>query len=219
MTDADSMTTTLVAALVFSGNLGVHRHCLHRYHSMPQMECTSHCHQRLRRSVLLVVTFGTLVGEHWNVRNAVSISVIDNVPFPAVIRCASHVRRSIRGDAYSDDHTGKQRDIYRITTHRMVTYDGQPVASVLPQGSSSAPAGLADGTLDLPAGAWVIGDNADTQDDSDEVLAEVGICVLSVRTNNVKHPVPLCLCSMQSSYCKAVVLFILSVSFRGLLTS
>lgn len=47
-----------------------------------------------------------------------------------------------------------------------------------------------DGTFDIPAGVWVIGDNAYNQNNSDDVLAEAGTCVLLVRKDNAKRHLP-----------------------------
>jgi len=81
MTDAEVMTTTIVAMLYFKGNfrLASQDLCEHRY--IPNMLSRSRFNRRLHRiAELLFFTLFLRLGEHWKNLNERSVYVIDSYP-------------------------------------------------------------------------------------------------------------------------------------------
>jgi hypothetical protein len=246
ISDAEVMTTAIVAALFFGGNLAASRCFLHTHGYIPRMVSTSRFHRRLQRIQSLFVTLFNVLGEHWKALNADSIYVIDTFPIPVCDPIRIARAKLYRGEVYRGYQASKRRYFYGLKVHLMVTRDGHPVEFFVTPGSYSDTAGLADFNFDLPDGAWVFGDKAYNHYEIEDVLADVGIGLFPFRKKNSKRPLSPCLRFLQSHYRTVVertgsllarllpksihavtprgfelkvVLFILAVSLRGFLTA
>ena len=83
MTDAEVMTTAIVAAMFFRGNFELaHKH-LQTEGYIPHMLGKSRFNRRLHRMQGLFLTLFRLLGETWKDLNAQSIYVIDSYPIAA----------------------------------------------------------------------------------------------------------------------------------------
>ncbi len=246
MSDAEVMTTAIVAALFFGGNLEASRRFLQAHGYMPRMVSKSRFHRRRQRLKPLFLTRFNLLGEHGKALHADSISVIDTFPIPVWDTLRIARAKMDRGERYRSYQAGKRRYFYGLKIHLMVTKDGHPVEFFLTPGNYSDTAGLQHFDFALPEGAWVFGDKAYNHDEIEDVLAEAAILLLPVRKKNAKRPLPPWMRSSPSYYRKSVertgslierllpksihavtpqgfelkvVLFILAVSLRGLLTA
>lgn len=164
MSDAEVMTTAIVAALFFGGNLEASRRFLQAHGYMPRI---------------------------WKALNADSIYVIDTFPIPVCDNIRIARAKIYRGEVYRGYQASKRRYFYGLKIHLMVTQDGHPVEFFLTPGSYSDTAGLEDFGFALPEGAWVLGDKAYNHYEIEDVLAEAGILLLPVRKKNSKRPLPL----------------------------
>src|SRR3974377_1745784 len=83
MSDAEVITTALVAALYFCGNFETARHFLQEQGYMPQMLSKSRFNRRLHRLSDLVLVLFQALGETWKALNTESIYVLDSFPIAA----------------------------------------------------------------------------------------------------------------------------------------
>jgi len=77
MSDAEVMTTTIVAAQFFRGNIEKARHFLKAPRYIPRMLSQSRFHRRLYHLRSLFLTLFALLGEVWKQLHADSIYAID----------------------------------------------------------------------------------------------------------------------------------------------
>ena len=78
MTDAEVMTTAMMAALRFRGNFELARHFLHNSGDIPSMLGKSRFNCRVHRIQDLFLTLFRVLGETWKELNGQSIYVIDS---------------------------------------------------------------------------------------------------------------------------------------------
>jgi hypothetical protein len=109
MTDAEVMTTAIVAALRFGGNFEQARHMLWIEGYIPHMLGKSRFNRRLHRIHDLFLTLFHLLGEIWKELNEQSIYVLDSFPMAS---CDNHrIYRSKRyqGEAWRGHQASKKR--------------------------------------------------------------------------------------------------------------
>ncbi len=84
MSDAEVMTTALVAALFFGGNHERARQLLASPHYVPQMLSESRLNRRMRRLAPLFEVLFAHLAEVWKQLNATSTYIIDTFSIPAL---------------------------------------------------------------------------------------------------------------------------------------
>lgn len=82
MTDAEIMTTGIVAALFFGGNYENARDMLNEQGYIPRMLSKSRFSRRLHRIKSVFLQLFAMLGEHWKALNAGSVYSIDTFPVP-----------------------------------------------------------------------------------------------------------------------------------------
>lgn len=184
-TDAEVVTTAIVAMLCYGGNFERSRNFLHTSGMMPRMLSRSRFSRRLSRLADLVEVVFHQLG--WTLKelnpesryslNSFPVAVCDNIHIP---RC-----RLARGAHYRGYVASKRRYFYGVRVQVMVTVEGVPVEfSILP-GSLSDMAGLAELPLCLPRGAEVAADAAYTYYEWEDALAQTdGVRLLVGRKGN-----------------------------------
>jgi len=80
ISDAEVMTTAIVAMLYFKGNFCLASRYLHEYHYIPNMLSKSRFNRRLHRIADLLLTLFLRLGETWKKLNEKSVYVIDSYP-------------------------------------------------------------------------------------------------------------------------------------------
>ncbi len=88
MSDAEVLTTALMAALYFRGNFESARSFLQEQAYIPRMLSKSRFLRRLKRIRPLLLTLFSVLGETWKELNCESIYVLDT--FPIRVRQLSH---------------------------------------------------------------------------------------------------------------------------------
>jgi len=83
MSDAEVMTTAIIAMLYFRGNYEVARRFLHDHGYIPHALSKSRFNRRLHRIAELFLTLFGMLGETWKALNESSIYVIDSFPIAA----------------------------------------------------------------------------------------------------------------------------------------
>ena len=100
MTDAEVMTTAIVAALYFRGNFEHSCNCLEEQGYIPNMLGKSRFNRRLHRIQDLFLTLFGLLGETWKSLNRQSIYVIDSLPIAACDNYRIGRSRRYQGEAW-----------------------------------------------------------------------------------------------------------------------
>lgn len=191
MTNAEVMTTALVAACFFGGNLEKSRVFLKDHDYIPTMLSKSRLIRRLH----------AIEANHWmslfqilaafqHTANPTPEYIIDSFPVPACDNIRIRRCRLYQGEQYRGYIASKRRYFYGLRVHMLVTVTGQPVEFVL------APGAAADGpifkgfALDLPEAAVIYADKLHNDYAFEDFLQETGqIQLKPLRKKNSKRAV------------------------------
>lgn len=204
MSDAEVMTTAIIAALYFSGNYTHARRMLASQGYIPSMLSKSRFSRRLHRIQPFFVTLFNILGEYWKLLNEESIYAIDTFPIPVCDNYRIPRAKLYQGEQYRGYIASKKRFFYGIKLHLMVTLTGQPVELLLSPGSLFDGTGLYAFDFDLPEGSLVIGDKAYNDYKVEDLLAIAGIHLRPFRKKNSKRPVPPWVHYLQFHYRKMI---------------
>jgi hypothetical protein len=205
MSDAEVLTTGLVAMLCFRGNFESARALLCASPYIPQMLSRSRLNRRLHRLKDLFLTFFELFGETWKHLNHESVYIIDSFPITAcdnyrIPRAKLYQHKEYRGYIAS-----KKRYFYGIKIHLMVTTNGQPVECFLTPGSYSDVRALKTFQFDVPEGSCIFADKAYNNYLLEDVLMEAAhIQLCPIRKQNSHRPIPPYIAYMQHYYRKMI---------------
>ena len=204
MSDAEIMTTAIVAARYFGGNIELARALLRQRTYIPAMLSRSRLNRRLHRVKELFLALFSALAEHWKALNSQSLYVVDTFPV-AVCDIYRVLRvRIYRGEAYRGYTASKRRHFYGLKIHLLVTAQGQPVEFFLTPGACGDITGLYGFDFHLPDGAQICADKAYNDYLVEEELAELGITLLPIRKKNSKRPHPPALSAWISAQRKVV---------------
>jgi hypothetical protein len=204
MSDAEVMTTAIIAALFFQGNFERARIYLKEEGFIPHMLGKSRFNRRLHRIQDLFLTLFHLLGETWKELNAQSVYVIDSFPIASCDNYRICRSRRYHGEVYRGYQASKRRYYYGLKIHLMVTKHGQPVEFFLTPGSCSDTKAYPRYDFDLQDNAWVTCDKAYCDYDVEDALTEAGIRIRPMRKKNSKRPVPPWVFYLQSTYRKVI---------------
>lgn len=190
MSDAEVMTTSLVAGLYFSGNMEKSRVFLQEHGYIPKMLDKSRLNRRQHMIADLFLAVFDLLAECWKDLNEKSTYVIDSFPISVcdnyrIQRCQLYQTEEWRGYQAS-----KKRYYYGLKIHLMVTQHGQPVEFFLTPGSWSDVRALKMYRYDLPEGSLITGDKAYNDYHFEDLLKEAQIHLQPLRKKNSKRPLP-----------------------------
>ncbi len=194
MSDAEVMTTALVAALYFGGKYELARTLLHEQGYIPHMLRKSQFSRRLHRLDHLFVLLFRVLGESFKELNEESVYVIDSAPVAVCDNIRIRRNKIYGNEAYRGYQASKKRYFYGVKIHLLVTKDHQPVEFFLSPGAFTDPEALAQFDYDLPEGAQVFADKAYTNYLVEDRLQEAGILLAPDRKKNSKRPMPPWLC-------------------------
>lgn len=190
MSDAEVMTTGLVAALFFGGKQILACAMLKEQKYIPGMVSKSQFCRRLQRLDYLFIALFQVLGEAFKELNAESVYIIDSLPI-AVCDNIRIKRNQIYGDEdYRGYQASKRRYFYGVKVHLLVTKDHQPVEFFLSPGAFSDTEALTQFDFDLPPGSQVFGDKAYTYYLVEDLLDEAEIQLAPDRKKNSKRPMP-----------------------------
>ncbi len=204
MTDAEVMTTAIIAMLYFKGNfrLASQYLCEHRY--IPNMLSRSRFNRRLHRIADLFLTLFLRLGEHWKNLNERSVYVIDSYPIAVCDNYRIPRSRIYHGEDWRGYIASKKRYFYGLRIHIMVTEQGEPVEFFLAPGAFSDTSALSFYNFDVPAQSWITGDKAYNDYTMEDLLREAGVELLPLRKKNSLRPVPPYMTYLQASIRKVV---------------
>jgi hypothetical protein len=204
MSDAEVMTTAIVAVLFFGGNYTHARSLLSSQGYVSRMLSKSRFSRRLHRIKPLFETLFSMLGEHWKTLNMNSIYAIDTFPIPVCDNYRIRRARLYQDEAYRGYIASKKRYFYGLKLHLMATEEGQPVEFFLSPGSLHDGKGLDGFDFDLPEGSQVVGDKAYNNYAVEDMLAVAGIKLSPFRKKNSKRPVPPWVYYLQFHYRKMI---------------
>jgi hypothetical protein len=204
MSDAEVMTTSLVAALFFSGNMERARIFLQEQGYIPKMLEKSRFNRRQHKIAGLVLVVFHLLGEVWKQWNSESVYVVDS--FPIAVCDNYRIRRCkiYHGEDWRGYQASKKRYYYGIKIHLRVTLQGQPVEFFLTPGSWSDTRALKMYNFDLPKGSLITGDKAYNDYQFEDLLEVAGLELEPLRKKNSLRPAPPWIHYLMSCYRKTV---------------
>jgi len=205
MSDAEVLTTAIVAMQWFGGNFERARALLKQPQYMPSMLSKSRFNRRLHRIQHLVQTLLGLLGELWKEYNIDQRYIIDTFPVAVCDNYRIPRARIYQDVAYRGYISSKKRYFYGLKIHLLVTEKGQPVEFFLTPGSYSDGGGLRRFEFDLPSGSTVYADKAFTNYLIEDLLEEACDIHLSpFHKKNSLRPVPPWVHYLQHIYRKMI---------------
>jgi hypothetical protein len=192
MSDAEVMTTAIVAAMYFSGNFEKARKHLSAPHYIPKMLSKSRLNRRLHGVEPMLLTVFEALGQVWKQLNSEAVYSIDSLPISACDNIRISRSKLYDGEeAYRGYQSSKKRYFYGIKIHLMVTATGEPVEFFLTPGSFADVKGLKVFPFALPEDSVVYADKAYTDYEVEDLLLDAEKIQLSaMRKRNSRRPVP-----------------------------
>jgi hypothetical protein len=204
MTDAEVMTTAIVAMLYFRGNFRLASQYLCEYGYIPNMLSRSRFNRRLHRIADLFLSLFLRLGQHWKNLNEHSVYVLDSYP---IAICDNY--RIPRARIYHDEDfrgyiPSKKRYFYGVRIHILITEQGEPVEFFLAPGALNDTSALRLYNFDIPAQSWITGDKAYNDYTIEDLMREAGVELLPLRKKNSLRLVPPYVTYLQASIRKIV---------------
>lgn len=190
MSDAEVMTTAIIAMLYFKGNFCLASQYLYEQRYIPNMLSRSRFNRRLHRIADLFLTFFLRLGETWKKLNEKSVYVIDSYPIAVCDNYRIKRSKIYRGEAFRGYIASKKRYFYGLRIHLLVTEHGEPVEFFLEPGAFSDTRALSLYTFDIPEGSFVTGDKAYNDYTIEDVMRQAGLELIPLRKKNSLRPVP-----------------------------
>ena len=204
MSDAEVMTTSIVAGLFFSGNMEKSRIFLQEHGYIPKMLEKNRFNRRQHKIAELFLVVFDLLGDFWKQWNEKSVYVIDSFPVSACDNYRIQRCHLYEGEDWRGYQASKRRYFYGLKIHLMVTEQGRPVEFFLTPGSWSDTRALKMYNFDLPEGSLVTGDKAYTDYAFEDLLDEAHLDLQPLRKKNSKRPVPPWINYLMSCYRKII---------------
>jgi hypothetical protein len=196
--DAEVLTTALVAADTFGGSFVKARAFLKSVGYMPDMLSKSQFNRRLHKAAPLLRLLFFMLAEVHKTRESEkaredgstdeSVYLVDSFPVAVcdnirIDRCKLYEKEEYRGYTAS-----KRRFFYGLKIHVLVTSSGDPVEVFFTPGNRNDTRALKQFDFDLPDGSTVHGDKAYNDYDFEDLLAEAAEINLSpLRKKNSKR--------------------------------
>src|ERR671922_2081070 len=205
MSDAEVITTGLVAMMFLRGNFEAARALLSMPPYIPHMLSRSRLNRRLHRLKHLFLTLFDLLGYTWKQLNTDSVYIIDSFPIMVCDNYRIPRARLYQHQEYRGYIASKKRYFYGLKIHLLVTKDGQPVECFLTPGSSSDVRALKTFRFDVPEGSYVYADKAYNDYAMEDVLLEAAhIQLCPIRKKNSKRTLPPYIAYVQHYYRKMI---------------
>jgi hypothetical protein len=191
MSTAEVMTTALVAASFFSGNLEESRAFLKDHGYIPTMLSKSRLIRRLQAIPphCWMSLFQILAQIHKQT-NPTGEYIIDSCPVPVCDNIRISRCRLYRDERYRGYIASKRRYFFGLRVHLLVTAQGKPVEFILAPGAAADGPVLKGFALDLPPAAVIYADKLHNDYQFEDLLKEAaGIALVPLRKKNSKRAV------------------------------
>jgi Transposase DDE domain len=205
MTDAEVMTTALVAMLFFGGNFEHARALLGTSQYMPTMLSRSRLNRRLYQIQDLFVTLFNILGQVWKDLNVESVYIIDSFPVAVCDNYRIPHANIYHQETYRGYIASKQRYFYGLKIPLLVTPQWHPVECFLTHGSSSDVQALRTFQFDVPEGSSIYADKAYNDYGIEDLIHESAHIELSpIRKMHSKRAIPPYMAFVQHYYRKRI---------------
>src|SRR5512143_3903871 len=191
MSDAEVITTAIVAALHFGGHFERARVVLAMLHYIPNRLSRRRFHRRLHAVPDLLVALFVTLGACCKDLNTEAVYVLDSLPVPVCDNIRIKHSR-LYGDAGHRGYTAsKRRYFYGVTSFLLASAQGHPVEALLAPGGTGDVQALEVFHFALPDGSTVYPDAAFTHSEIEQGWWETQrITLLPMRQANSTRPVP-----------------------------
>ena len=190
MTDAEVMTTALVAARYFAGNHQTACATLKTLGYIPNMLRHSRYNRRLHRIRPLFQTLFDHFAETAKTENANNIYSVDTFPVSVCDNIRISRCRRYQGEIWRGKIASKRRHFYGLKVHLMVSETGEIVEAFFTPGSANDVLGMRCYRFDLREGSVVYADKAYCNYAIEDALGDVGITFKPLRKKNAKRQYP-----------------------------
>ena len=190
MSDAEVMTTAIIAMLYFKGNFSLASCYLYEQNYIPKMLGKSRFNRRLHRIADLFLTLFLRLGETWKQLNEKSVYVIDSYPIAVCDNYRIKRSKIYQGEDFRGYIASKKRYFYGLRIHLLVTEQGEPVEFFLEPGAFSDTRALGLYNFDVPELSFITGDKAYNDYTMEDVMREAGLELIPLRKKNSLRPVP-----------------------------
>lgn len=189
MSDAEVITTALVAARFFSGNHHAAQQYFKEHGLMPKMLDKSRFNRRLHRLFLPLLDVFDYLGSVIKAINPTTEYLLDSFPVPICDNIRIPKVRLVRSEDYRGYIASKKRYFYGIRVQLLATSAGVPVEFAFLPGEANDVRGLNALPLSLPATAQVYADAAYTDYQAEDDLQHLDQIHLQVaRKRKSKRP-------------------------------
>ena len=204
LSDAELLTTALLAARFFYGNLHSARAYVKEHHGVRMIDksgFTRRLHGLQGQLVALFLALGQSIKE----LNAGSVYLMDSFPVAVcdnirIARC-----RLLRGQAYRGRSASKRRYFYGFRVQLIATAQGLPVQFYIHAGSFVDVTALKAMPLDLPPGSQLYADAGYTCYEVEDLLGECeGVELRACRKNNSARADEPHMASLKNHYRKRI---------------
>ncbi|MGI9047836.1 MAG: IS982 family transposase [Rubrobacteraceae bacterium] len=197
LSTAEVMSTALVVAAFFSGNIEATRSFLDEYGYIEKAISKSRFNRRLHAIDphlwqtlfdLLAEAFKQSQPEQTYVVDSLPVAVCDNI---RIKRCRIYPREE-HGETFRGYIASKRRYFYGLRVHLLLSGTGEPVEFSLAAGSEADVKVFKELDLDLPSGSTIHADKGYTDYHYEDLLEEVGMNLLSQRRKRSRRPHSAC---------------------------
>lgn len=190
LSDAEVLTTALLAARFFGGNLTAARGYMQQHWGMRPLDKSGFTRHLHRLAEPLHALFLAL-GQHLKALNTQARYVIDSFPVAVCDNIRIGRCRLLRGQAYRGYSASKRRYYYGFKVQLIMTHDGLPVEVYIHAGGEADLTGLKALSPQLPPGSRLYADAAYTDYAYEDAWRETEqVQLLVARRSNSKRPHP-----------------------------
>ena len=204
MSDAEVMTTALIAARYFAGNHQNACVALKTLGYIPNMLGHSRYNRRLHRITPLFETLFQYLAETAKAENSTHIYSVDTFPVAVCDNIRISRCRPYQGEIYRGRIASKRRYFYGLKAHLGVSEAGDIVEAFFTPGNCHDVLGMRCYVFDLPAGAVVYADKMYCNYAIEDALGDVGITFKPLHKKNSKRQYPPHEVYLQQHYRKRV---------------
>lgn len=188
LTDAQILTTALLAARYFGGNLTTARQYMQEHHGQAKLDKSGFCRRLHALHEPLAALFAAL-WRHLKGLNTSTQYVIDSAPIAVCDNIRISRSRLVRGAAYRGRCASKRRYFYGFKLQLVITADGLPVDCFIHAGATADITALQALPLELPPGSTLYADAGYTDYAlEDDWRAAEDVRLLAARRANSLRP-------------------------------
>jgi hypothetical protein len=179
MSDSEVITTALIAAILFAGNIEKARAILYQTGLIPDMLGKSRLCRRMHAISDLIQNLFLHLGLFFKQANTHMEYVLDSLPIPICDNIRIERSKIVQGEEYRGYIASKRRYFYGVRLHILATSDGIPVEMVFFPGAPHDSNALFELPFHLPKGSEIYSDSAYTNYSIEDYLQQIDAITLS----------------------------------------